>query len=116
MTGLGPEDVDSLWVKFDREESVSKIGNLAVVRLGELYRSLDDDDRRVFEDVVISWVGSSNPRRDFAGVALINEQAIAAGLPVLKSALKALETASGPSVPFDRAALERIISKLEPVE
>ena len=113
MNELRGTDVERLWVMFDREERVTKIANLAMVELGKIYKSLDEDDKKIFENEVITWVGSENPRRDFAGIALISEQRLLAGLPVLRSALASLASASGPSVPFDRANLERIIGRLE---
>lgn len=80
-----------------------------------MYAGLDQDDRAVVDQVLSDWIVSEDPRRRFDAESLVDHFAIRAVLPAVRSARDALRNATGPSAPFDRAKIERIIRKLEGV-
>jgi hypothetical protein len=80
--------------------------------LADYYRSIDDEDRRVVDEALASWVLGGDERRRFDALALIDEFRIRSALPALEEDLARLANAAGPSVPTDRAKLQRIIADL----
>lgn len=112
MSGLTRPDFERLWAQYDSEAQAAKFSHEAVLRLTALYRQLDEEDRRVVDDVLANWVVEGDERQRFDALALIHEFAIQTALPALRRELVRLKHATGPSVPFDRAKVERIIAHL----
>lgn len=112
MTDLSRRDFEDLWERLDAEAQAAKFSHEAVLRLADYYRHLDDDDRRVVNETLASWVLEGDERRRFDALALIDEFRIRSALPALEADLARLTGAVGPSVPTDRAKLERIIADL----
>jgi hypothetical protein len=112
MISLTAAEVDGLWVELDQRERELKLANYTLVRLGEIYDELDADSRDAFERVVVGWLASADPRKRFDALGLVSGKGLMLALPIVRRMLEDLSGATGPSVPFDRAKLERIISKL----
>ncbi len=113
MSGLSRRDFEDLWERFDAEAQAAKFSHEALLRLTEFYRGLDQEDRQVVDEVLASWVIEGDIRRRFDALALIDEFEIRSALPALQADLDRLADAVGPSVPTDRAKLERIIARLQ---
>jgi hypothetical protein len=112
MTGLSRRDFEDVWGRFDAEAQARKFSHEAVLRLADYYRRLDDEDKRVVDETLASWVLEGDERRRFDALALIDEFRIRSARPALEADLAQLADAAGPSVPTDRAKLERIIAGL----
>jgi hypothetical protein len=112
MSGLTRRDLEGLWERFDAEAQAAKFSHEALLRLTDFYRGLDDEDRRVVDETLASWVLEGDARRRFDALALIDEFRIRSALPALEEELARLADAVGASVPTDRAKLERIIAGL----
>src|SRR6266568_6862904 len=112
MSGLSRRDFEELWERLDSDAQAAKFSHEAVLRLTNYYRSLDDEDRQVVNEVLVSWVLEGDERRRFDALALIDEFGIRSALPALEADLARLADAVGASVPTDRAKLERIIAGL----
>jgi hypothetical protein len=113
MSGLSRRDFEDLWARLDAEAQAAKFSHEALLRLTEFYRRLDQEDRRVVDEVLASWVLEGDERRRFDALALIDEFEIRSALPALQGHLARLADAVGPSVPTDRAKLERMIAHLQ---
>lgn len=112
MSGLTRSDFEDLWERLDGEAQAAKFSQEALLRLADFYRRLDDEDRRVVDEALTSWVSEGDERRRFDALALIDEFRIQSALPALQADLARLADAVGASVPTDRAKLERIIAHL----
>jgi hypothetical protein len=112
VSGLSPRDFEEVWERFDAEGQAAKFSHEAVLRLADYYRGLDDEDRQVVDETLATWVLLPDVRRRFDALALIDEFGIRSALLALEADLARLDGAVGPSVPTDRAKLERIIARL----
>jgi hypothetical protein len=112
MSGLSRRDFEGVWERFDAEAQAAKFSHEAVLRLADYYRHLDVEDKRVVDETLACWVLEGDERRRFDALALIDEFRIRLALPALEADLARLAGAAGPSVPTDRAKLERIIAEL----
>src|SRR5690606_7287783 len=101
-----------LWEQLDADAQAAKFSHEATLRLADFYRLLDCEDRRVVDEALASWVVDGDERHRFDALALIDEFQIRSALPVLEADLARLAGAVGPSVPTDRAKLERIVENL----
>jgi len=113
MSGLTKDAFQALWDRFDREAQEHKFSQEAFLRLKAFYRQLDDDDRLVVNGVLPEWISQGDLRHRYDALALIEDFGIRSVLPTLKVERARLATADGPSVPFDRKELARIIAELE---
>jgi hypothetical protein len=113
MSGMTRQQFEDLWVRLDSEAQANKFSHEAMLRLIELYRALDYDERETVDAVLRDWVLDGNPRQRFDALALIDEFAIRDAAPQLRIALEHLDHATGPSVPTDRSKLERILAHLD---
>jgi hypothetical protein len=112
MSGLSRREFEGVWERFDAEAQAAKFSHEAVLRLADYYRHLDNEDKRVVDETLASWVLEGDERRQFDALALIDEFRIRSALPALEADLARLANAAGPSVPTDRAKLQRIIADL----
>ena len=112
MSPLSRPDFEDVWERLDAEAQAAKFSHEALLRLTDFYRRLDDEDRRVVDETLASWVLEGDERRRFDALALIDEFGIRCALPALEADLARLADAVGASVPTDRAKLERIIADL----
>lgn len=113
MSDLSRDEFEELWAKLDADAQAAKFSHGAVLRLADFYRQLGEEDRRVVDEVLASWVLEGDARRRFDALALIDEFEIRSALPALQAELAGLSEAVGPSVPTDRAKLRRIIAHLQ---
>lgn len=113
MTALTPEAFGELWERLDEEAQTNKFSQQALLRLSEVYRGLHRDDRAVADGVLTRWVLEGDPVQRFDALTLIDEYAIRGALPNVRTALERLASATGPSVPTDRAKLRRVLTRLE---
>lgn len=116
MSGLTRQSFGDHWARLDAEAQANKSSHGALLRLIEFYRELDAQDRYVVDDMLAGWALDGDARQRFDALALIDEFRIRSALPAMRSGLARLEQATGPSVPSDRAKLERILRRLEASE
>ena len=114
MSGFTRDAFEALWAKLDADAQAEKFSQGTVLRLADFYRQLDEEDRRVVNEVLASWVRDGDARRRFDALALIDHFDVRSALPAVQADLERLSSAVGPSVASDRAQLERIIARLQP--
>jgi hypothetical protein len=113
MSGLSRTEFEELWARLYADAESSKFSEIAVFELTDFYRLLDEDDRSVADEVVTRWVTDGDASQRFVALSIIEDFEIRSALPALRSDLSRVNHATGPSVPWDRERLERIIALLE---
>lgn len=100
------------WSRIDREAEVGKDSQRAVFALADLYRSLSEDERLVADEVLIEWALSGHPKKQFDGLALIDEFSITSAVPALDRLAERFRQADEPSSPYDLTKVNRILERL----
>jgi len=117
MTG---SDVRALltaeWIRIDQEAEARKNSHGAVFELARLYRSLSDAERSAADELLIEWALSGDEKKQFDGLALIDEFSISSAVPALNRLAERFEQAEGPSAPYDLAKVNRILARLTAAE
>jgi hypothetical protein len=105
--------IESIWARADREGDWNKDSMSASNELAKEIRRLDPPAREVAADVVVDWIVGDSERKRYDAMVLIDEFRFHQAIPTLKLRLEQLETARGPSVPYDREAITRLIAWLD---
>jgi hypothetical protein len=105
-------ELEGFWERVDREGDRAKDSQHALDELERCYRGLDETERQVALQAFIAWIQGTDPRRQFAALAIIDRFSIQGALPELRRLAESLETAAGPSAPYDWAKVNRIIGRL----
>ncbi len=104
--------VEAAWAIIDREADARKDSHGAVFALESLYRGLTDEERLAADQLLLEWAASSDAKKRFDALALIDEFSIVAALPVLRRLAQGFEDSTEPSSPSDWAKVNRIIGRL----
>lgn len=113
MSGLSRDKFEALWEHFHRDAVESKELNESSVRLAKFYEGLSAFEKSIVNSILADWILSDDYGRRFDALALVNEFKIRSCLDAVCEQLRQLESVGGPSATYDRAKLERIISRLE---
>lgn len=105
-------ELEDFLKRVDREGDRAKDSQHALDELERRYRDLDETERHVALEAFTAWILGTDPRRQFAALAMIDRFSIQEALPELRRLAEALETATGPSAPYDWAKVNRIIGRL----
>lgn len=105
--------LNSEWDKINREAKDNKQSQSATFMLIDLFKELAPEDRLAAERVIIEWLFSSDPAKQFDGLAMIDEFAISAAIPALSQLVVLLTVSNSQSSPYDLAKVKRILSKLK---
>lgn len=100
------------WSRIDQEAEARKDSQSAVFALADLYRSLSEEERLVADEVLIEWALSGHPKKQFDGLALIDEFSITSAAPALHRLAERFREAEEPSSPYDLAKVNRILKRL----
>lgn len=100
------------WSRIDYEAEAGKDSQRAVFALADLYRSLSEEERLVADEVLIEWALSGHPKKQFDGLALIDEFSITSAVPALHRLAERFQQADEPSSPYDFAKVNRILDRL----
>ena len=96
----------------DVESERRKDSYLTLDRLVELYQSMDDDGRRMAEDVFCEWLLSDDDNLRFDAEALICELRIVRARSVLQQLSQKLVTSRAISAPFELKKVRNILEAL----
>ena len=100
------------WARIDQEAEAKKDSQSAVFALAGFYRGLSDEERFVADQVLIDWALSDDEKKQFDGLALIDEFSISSAVPALSRLADRFKQAKGPSAPYDLAKVNRILDRL----
>jgi hypothetical protein len=77
-------EMDEYWSRIDREFMEKKESHGAVMELMKLYRRLDPGEQSMAKQVIIEWLRSTESRKQFDALALVDEFRIVDALPTLR--------------------------------
>lgn len=106
------EFLQSMWSEIDCAANENKDSQSAVLRLQEVYASLQPEERSDANEVIIEWALSDSPKLRFDGLALIDYFQIRSAVADLEYLASRLGRESGPEAPFDLAKVEDVIARL----
>jgi hypothetical protein len=104
--------LESEWLRISSEAERAKNSQGAVSDLMDLFRGLPDVDRRIAEEVLMDWAQSTDPKKRYDGLLLIDELSVTSAIPMLKQLANRLKGERDPSSPFDLAKVNRILERL----
>lgn len=104
--------LEAEWVRIDRESEAKQDLHGAIFALANLYRSIPLDQRPLADEVIIGWALSSDLKKRFDGLILIDQFAITAAIPKLEELAERLKNAAEPFAVHDRVKVIRILSRL----
>ena len=107
--------LNSAWSRVNREAEARKDSHSAVFELARIYRSLSGAERRAADQVLIEWALSADGKKQFDGLALIDEFSITSAVPALRRLEDRFKGSSEPSAPYDLAKVNRILERLASV-
>ena len=105
-------EMNDLWTQVDRESMEKKESHGAVMELMKLYDRFDPDERATARHIIIEWLGSKEPRKQFDALALVDEFLMVEALPTLRELQTRAEERTDHEAPYDWARLNRIIGRL----
>ena len=82
------------------------------MELMKLYRRFDDEEQRMAKEVIVEWLRSPEPRKQFDALALVDELVIVSALPTLRELQGEAEECTDHEAPYDWARLNRIAGRL----
>ena len=85
--GIVRQELEELQQRWSAEDDRDKLSNRATMRLAELYRTLDNGDRSIFDRVLNDWLQSADPGKRFDAQVLIREFKMCSALPAVRQAL-----------------------------
>jgi hypothetical protein len=107
MSGMTRADFERLWKEADDRAMANKSPIDSSFDLERVYRSLDQADRKTFDEVIAEWLLDE---RSYDALSLIETFRIKSALPALASRLASI---AGPFAEEKRMRTRRIIRLLE---
>jgi len=106
------QEMNDYWDRIDRESIEKKESHGAVMELMKLYRRFDDDEQRMAREVIVEWLRSPEPRKQFDALALVDEFLMVDALSTLRELQAEAEERTDHEAPYDWARLNRIVGRL----
>jgi len=105
-------ELDRKWTELDNEAMVQKNSTGALCELIKLYERLDGGDRILADEAITEWIQSTNARKRFDALALVDQFRIQAAIPQLEAAETKLQRRTDPEAPYELAKVKRILERL----
>jgi hypothetical protein len=105
--------MEQQWEEIDEAAMSAKNSQGALLALIEFYRDLDDKQRPLADQVIAEWVTSTNPRKRFDALALVEEFIIRTALPQLLVLEADCQNRIGPIARDELKEVRRKINRLE---
>ena len=106
------QEMNDYWARIDNEAIEKKESHGAVMELMKLYRRFDDGEQRMARDVIVEWLRSPEPRKQFDALALVDEFLIVDALSTLRELQSGAEERTDHEAPYDWTRLNRIVGRL----
>jgi hypothetical protein len=104
------------WINFREQASdeaiAAKDSQSALFALFAYYTSLPGPERQIVDRLLAEQLGEDDEDIWFDALAVIREFRITSALPALRQLADRLESANGPSAPYDWAKVNRLIGYL----
>ena len=105
-------EMEAYWERIDREFMEKKESHGSVMELMKLYRRFDDDEETMAKHVIVEWLRSAEPRKQFDALALVDQFVIVEALPTLRELQAEAEERTDHEAPYEWARLNRIVGRL----
>jgi hypothetical protein len=96
----------------DNEAKLLKDSFVTLERLRTLYKTFDDTERQMANEVLAEWALSEDEKLRFDALALIDHFKIVSAMPALQKLANRLASSTAPSAPFELKKLSRIVAGL----
>lgn len=106
------DQMESYRRSADEEARSLKDSYHALDRLHALYRSFDEKERDLANQVLGEWVLSEDENLRFDALALIDDFKISEAVTTLRLLVERLAASSAPGAPFELQKVDRIASEL----
>lgn len=106
-------ELDRQWEALDREAMRHKNSPGALAELFNLYERLDAHERTMADQVISDWIQSTNGRKRFDALALVDRFRIQAATFRLARLETELQVRVDPEAPYELAKVRRILERLQ---
>ena len=106
-------EIESLWHSLDQTATESKQSHQATIELSRLYRAWDAEHQKLAREVFGEWLHSSNARKRFDALSIIDEFLISEAASGLYDLREKLRTDSSPEALFEIHRITGILEKFE---
>jgi hypothetical protein len=107
------DQMNTWWTETDAREIARKNSQGALLDLIAHYEQLDARDRSFADRVLSEWIGSTNERKRFDALAMIDRFRIRSALAPLRLLASEIETRKDHEAPYELAKVRRILDRLE---
>ena len=90
----------------------SKSGQSVVVELSREYGRLSADDRVTVDQVLRSWLLSTDESERFIAVAVADDNEVCSAIPALRELMDRLEVSDEPGAVYEWAKVNRVLGRL----
>jgi hypothetical protein len=104
--------MEEAWSRAQAVADASKNSMMVTLEMERFYDRLEPDARPEADEVLIDWALGDDTDKRFDALAVIRRFAVVAAAPALRELARRYATASGPSAPFDREKVDRILAVL----
>jgi hypothetical protein len=105
-------EVEEAWSRAQEAGEANKNPMLVTLEMERFYDRLEPDARREADEVLIDWALGGDSAKRFDALDVIERFAVVAAVPAMRELASRYATASGPSAPFDREQVDRILAVL----
>ena len=113
---MSNQAVRQYWISFREQASdeaiAAKDSQSAIFALFSYYRGLPGEERSIIDRLLAEQLGEDDEDVWFDALAVLDEFRIRSALPALHQLADCLESAHGPSAPYDWAKVNRLIAYL----
>jgi len=104
--------LNAFWDVVEREARESKDSMLATLRLLDLYRRLDAQERALADQVVAEWALSDSEAKRYDATMLIGEFRVRSARPALREFAKRLARSRDHGARSEREKVEALVEEL----
>lgn len=105
-------EMESFRSDAQMEGQRSKDSQIAMQRLGDLYKRFDEDERRLADQVICEWLLSGDESHRFDARVLVDDFRIQSALPTLQELATRLLLSQAPGAPYELRRVHEIIRRL----
>jgi hypothetical protein len=104
--------LEAWWFENDSRAVARKDSQGALAELVALYDDFDSQDRSLADRVLIEWLNSSNERKLYDALAMIDHFRVQSAAGALRVLAHKTERRADHEAPYDLARIESILSRL----
>jgi hypothetical protein len=98
--------------RAEKEGEAAREGWVGMDILLDFYQGLNDEERRLANEVIRDWLVSPDEGARFEALVMVSKFEIRQLVPALKALVEMLTLSSGPGARYERQAVERTIAEL----